>query len=112
MPPASRLHRCSSMLTSLLRAASTTPFASFFPIRDAREGSLMFPATHAGGPSGPASAPPYGVHFRLKSSFDMSQLSPPAQVVARAMQKYGMFLADGGRIALTAQSDQTRWPIR
>ena len=35
----------------------------------------------------------------------MSQLSPAARVVARAMQKYGMFLADGGNIALTAQSD-------
>ena len=30
---------------------------------------------------------------------------PEAQVVARAMQKYGMFLADGGNIALTAESD-------
>ena len=29
-----------------------------------------------------------------------------ARVVARAMQKYGMFLADGGNIALTAQSDR------
>jgi len=29
-----------------------------------------------------------------------------AQVVARAMQKYGMFLADGGNIALTAANDQ------
>jgi serine/threonine-protein kinase len=65
----------------------------------------VHPATHAGGPSGPASAPPYGVHFRLKSSFDVSQLSPPAQVVARAMQKYGMFLSDGGKVALTAQND-------
>jgi serine/threonine-protein kinase len=35
----------------------------------------------------------------------MSQLTPAAQVVARAMQKYGMFLSDGGNIALTAQSD-------
>lgn len=35
----------------------------------------------------------------------MSKLTPAAQVVARAMQKYGMFLADGGNIALTAQSD-------
>ena len=35
----------------------------------------------------------------------MSQLKPAAQVVARAMQKYGMFLSDGGNIALTAQSD-------
>jgi serine/threonine-protein kinase len=66
----------------------------------------VHPATHAGGPKGPDSAPPYGAHFRLKASFDLSQLSPPAQVVARAMQKYGMFLSDGGKIALTAQSDQ------
>jgi hypothetical protein len=66
---------------------------------------FVHPATHAGGPDGPASAPPYGSHFRLKSSYDVSQLKPAAQVVARAMQKYGMFLSDGGDIALTAQSD-------
>lgn len=63
------------------------------------------PATHAGAPRGPDSAPPMGAHFRLKSSYDLSQLNPAAQVVARAMQKYGMFLSDGGNIALTAQSD-------
>ena len=48
-----------------------------------------------------------GARFRLKASYDMSQLTPAAQVVARAMQKYGMFLSDGGNIALTAQSDRT-----
>jgi len=32
-------------------------------------------------------------------------LSSGAQVVARALQKYGMFLSDGGNIALTAESD-------
>jgi cellulose synthase/poly-beta-1,6-N-acetylglucosamine synthase-like glycosyltransferase len=67
---------------------------------------FVHPATHAGAPRGPASAPPYGAHFRLKASYDVSQLMPEAQVVARAMQKYGMFLSDGGNIALTAQSDQ------
>ena len=70
-----------------------------------RAGVFVRPATHAGAPRGPVNAPPYGAHFRLKSSFDMSQLSPTAQIVARAMQKYGMYLADGGNIALTAQSD-------
>jgi hypothetical protein len=70
-----------------------------------RAGVFVHPATHAGAPRGPLNAPPYGAHFRLKSSFDISQLSPAAQVVARAMQKYGMFLSDGGNIALTAQSD-------
>jgi serine/threonine-protein kinase len=54
-----------------------------------------------------ASAPPYGVHFRLKSSFDVTTLPTAGdQVVAKAMQKYGMFLADGGNIALTAANDQ------
>lgn len=66
----------------------------------------VHPATHAGAPRGPANAPPMGARFRLKSTFDMSQLTPAAQVVARAMQKYGMFLSDGGNITLTAQSDQ------
>ncbi len=76
------------------------------PNQRMRAGVFVRPATHAGAPRGPANAPPYGAHFRLKASFDVSQLSPPAQVVARAMQKYGMFLADGGNIALTAQSDE------
>ena len=66
---------------------------------------FVHPATHAGAPRGPALAPPMGARFRLKASYDLSRLSPAAQVVARAMQKYGMFLADGGNIALTAQND-------
>ena len=32
-------------------------------------------------------------------------LKPAAQVVARAMQKYGIYMADGGNIALTGQAD-------
>jgi cellulose synthase/poly-beta-1,6-N-acetylglucosamine synthase-like glycosyltransferase len=66
---------------------------------------FVHPATHAGAPRGPVTAPPMGARFRLKASFDMSKLTPAAQVVARAMQKYGMFLSDGGNIALTAQND-------
>jgi hypothetical protein len=66
---------------------------------------FVHPATHAGAPRGPESAPPMGAHFRLKASYDVSQLKPAAQVVARAMQKYGMFLSDGGNVALTAQND-------
>jgi len=65
----------------------------------------VHPATHAGAPRGPIEAPPMGARFRLKASYDLSQLTPAAQVVARAMQKYGMFLSDGGNIALSAQSD-------
>jgi serine/threonine-protein kinase len=65
-------------------------------------GVYVHPATHAGGPSGDQLYPPYGARLRLKASFDMSQLpNAAAKAVAMALQKYGMFLDDGGNIPLT-----------
>jgi hypothetical protein len=63
------------------------------------------PATHATGATrGGEHAPPYGVRFRLKPGKE-ADLPDGARVIARAMQKYGMFLSDGGNITLTAASD-------
>lgn len=65
------------------------------------------PATHGTDTSGGADAPSYGVHLRLRADYPVDTLpSEGARVVARAMQKYGMYHADGGNIALTAQSDR------
>lgn len=64
------------------------------------------PATHATATTGGSTAPSYGFHLRLRADYPIASLSPGAQVVARAMQKYGMYHADGGNIALTAQSDR------
>jgi serine/threonine-protein kinase len=79
-----------------------------------RHGVFVHPATHStGATSGPSGAPPYGTRLRLRADFPLSSLpNEGARTVARAMQKYGMFLADGGNIALTAQSDrftQHKW---
>jgi serine/threonine-protein kinase len=64
------------------------------------------PGTHStSATSGPASAPPYTVRVRLKASKDISGLSAGAQVIARALKKYGMFLADGGNVTFTAATD-------
>ena len=64
------------------------------------------PATHATDTTGGSNAPSYGVHLRLRADYPIANLRSGAQVVARAMQKYGMYHADGGNIALTAQSDR------
>lgn len=65
------------------------------------------PATHGTNTSGGANAPYYGVHLRLRADYPIASLpTEGARVVARAMQKYGMYHADGGNIALTAQSDR------
>jgi serine/threonine-protein kinase len=72
----------------------------------------QFPATHGTNTTGPQTSGAYGFQMRLKANYPIANLSAPAQVVAKAMQKYGMYMADGGQIALTAQSDvlsQTSW---
>ena len=68
----------------------------------------VHPATHSTNPtSGPATAPPYGSRLRLRADYPVQNLpNAAARVLARAMQKYGILLADGGTIALTAQSDR------
>ncbi|MBK7978074.1 MAG: hypothetical protein IPK07_34105 [Deltaproteobacteria bacterium] len=78
-----------------------------------RAGVYVHPATHAGAPDGPASAPIYGSRWRLRGDYDLASLpNDGARVVARALMRYGMALADGGNVALTAQDDRTstaRW---
>jgi hypothetical protein len=56
------------------------------------------PATHQAVPGGcdKSAAPPMGTRVRLKAGFDISAMSPSAQVVLKGMKKYGMILADNG----------------
>ena len=58
--------------------------------------SYLWPACDEAGTSSNPNLPPMGARFRLKASFDISGYSPQAQVVLRAMQHYGLILADNG----------------
>ena len=65
------------------------------------------PATHGAYTDGGEGAPYYGVHLRLRADYPVESLpSEGARTVARALQKFGMYHADGGEYALTAQSDR------
>jgi len=70
-----------------------------------RAGVYFSPATHGTNPSGDANTLPYGGRMRLRADYPLDTLSPAAAAVARAMQTYGLLLADGGNIALTMSSD-------
>lgn len=64
------------------------------------------PGTHStGSTSGAAQAPPYSARLRLKAATDLSSLSTGARVIAQALQRYGMILADGGRVTWNATTD-------
>jgi len=79
-----------------------------------RAREYVHPATHGTrSTSGPSDAPPYGTRLRLRADYPLASLpNDGARTVARAMQRYGMLLADAGRVALTARSDrftQAKW---
>jgi hypothetical protein len=59
------------------------------------QGSYVWPARHEASSAG-LPYPPLGQRFRLKASYDISGFSPAAQVILRALKKYGMILADNG----------------
>jgi hypothetical protein len=58
--------------------------------------SAVWPARHAASRLTDASLPPLGQRFRLKATFSLSGFSREAQVILRALQTYGMILADNG----------------
>ena len=95
-------------------AAGVIPHAIRFVLPNDRiQRGFVRPATHGTETTGAPDAPPYGVHLRLRADYPLDALpGPGAVVVARALQTYGMYLADGGEVALTAQADSSgedRW---
>ena len=59
---------------------------------------FIYPAEHTANPgnTNTATEPPMGTRFRLKASVNIATLDPQSQVIARAMQTYGLILADNG----------------
>ncbi len=62
--------------------------------------NFVRPATHYAVPGScdenDPNAPPMGLRVRLRADYDLSGASASARVVLRAMQRYGMILADNG----------------
>ncbi len=59
---------------------------------------FIYPASHVANPGNTDTAVqvPMGTRLRLKASVNISQLDPESQVIARAMQQYGLIVADNG----------------
>ncbi len=73
--------------------------------------SYLWPARHEAGARSDPSLPPMGARFRLEADFDMSGYSPQAQVVLRAMQHFGLILADNGTNWYFGGTADPAWPI-
>ena len=79
-----------------------------FTVAHTQQG-FIHPATHQAGSTTDPNVPPMGARFRLKASFDLSRFHGEALVVLRALQRYGMFVADNGSNWFISGTTDTRW---
>lgn len=71
--------------------------------------AYVWPARHYASNLTGAEYPPLGQRFRLKADYDISGFSPEVQTILRAMQRYGLILADNGSAWYISGVPDERW---
>lgn len=74
---------------------SSVGHAFRFTVRHTRK-AYLYPATHHAGKGNDPTVPAMGQRFRLNASANLAGLPRHALAIAKALQKYGMFVADNG----------------
>ena len=76
-------------------AAGEIAHALRFTVSESRAAHI-YPARHHASDSDDPSLPPMGLRVRLRSEFAIEDFPPQARVILRALQLYGMIVADNG----------------
>jgi hypothetical protein len=87
------------ILPALVKCAEVKAGAINHALRvtfDETQEGYIHPATHYASDSRNPSLPPMGLRLRMKASYDISHITGQSHVIAVAMKKYGMFVADNG----------------
>jgi hypothetical protein len=89
-------------------AAGVIRHALRFTAEETRR-AYIYPARHFAADSTNPALPPMGLRVRLKSTVDISRFGPQARVVLRALQVYGMILADNGTSLYVTGAPAVGW---
>lgn len=71
--------------------------------------AYVWPARHFASDETGENYPPMGQRFRLRADFDVSDFDPQIRVILRAMQRYGIILADNGSPWYISGAPDERW---
>jgi hypothetical protein len=71
--------------------------------------AYVYPARHYASSSTNPNYPPMGMRVRLRASFDISGFPSNIRVILKAMQTYGMFVADNGSNWYVSGAPDPRW---
>jgi hypothetical protein len=69
----------------------------------------LWPARHFASSKSSEALPPLGQYFRLRANFDISKFSRTNQIILRALQTYGMILADNGSSWFLSGEPHASW---
>jgi hypothetical protein len=81
--------------------------AHAFRVSTRATNGYVWPASHAAGSN--SSAPPLGTRLRLKAAKSLSGYAPEIQRIFRAMQRYGLIVADNGSDMYIQGTMDPRW---
>ena len=71
--------------------------------------AYLWPARHFASRLTDPKYPPMGAWFRLRADYDLSRFSVETRVILRALQKYGMILADNGSSWFLSGAPNEKW---
>ncbi|HKB11113.1 MAG TPA: hypothetical protein VKD69_10675 [Vicinamibacterales bacterium] len=100
-----------AILPGLIRydeAAGPDEIRHAFRVTVRATNGYVWPASHSAGSN--AAALPMGARLRLKPSTDLSRFHPGIQKIFRAMQRYGLIVADNGSDMYISGTFDPRWP--
>jgi hypothetical protein len=87
--------------------ASTGEIRHAFRVTARGTNGYVWPASHRAGST--AGAPPMGARLRLRASKNLTAYSAPVQRIFRAMQNYGLIVADNGTDMYISGTMDGRW---
>ena len=67
------------------------------------------PASHCAGDTSSASAPPMGMRLRLGAGFNVAGFTGASRVIATALKRYGLIVADNGSNWFFSGTSDRRW---
>ena len=76
---------------------------------DSTRDAWIHPASHCAGDTGDPDAPPMGTRLRLRSGYDIAGIGGDARVIAEALKRYGMIVADNGSNWYFQGTSDRRW---
>ncbi len=79
-----------------------------FTVRRTRN-AFVFPARHEASDLTDPNLPAMGQRFRLKAGVEIADLPRQARIVATALKRYGMIVADNGSNWFVSGAPDARW---